>query len=182
MTSRLIRALLFSSILIAGCRGPTGGEAAPATPDSGVVTDSGETVTTFTVLPDDPGIRYVGRWNLSDPTAPELGWQGGSLALAFQGTDATLTLDAGNAKEYARIIVDGDQTTTSHVALLPGPNTVVLAENLDSGPHTVEFVRETYWGTNFIPREIQVTGSKLLEPPPKATRSIEFYGDSNLAG
>jgi len=102
--------------------------------------------------------------------------------LAFQGTDATLTLDAGNAKEYARIIVDGDQTTTSHVALLPGPNTVVLAENLDSGPHTVEFVRETYWGTNFIPREIQVTGSKLLEPPPKATRSIEFYGDSNLAG
>ena len=182
MTSRLISALLFSSVLIGGCSGPTGGEAAPATPDSGVITDSGEAVTTFTVLPDDPGIRYVGRWNLSDPTAPELGWQGGSLALAFQGTDATLTLDAGNTNEYARVIVDGDQTTTSHVALLPGLNTVVLAENLESGPHTVEFVRETYWGTNFVPIEIQVTGSKLIEPPPKATRSIEFYGDSNLAG
>lgn len=176
----LTHTLLLAGLSWTGCSAPSQQTDAPAPNDSGAE-DTGDAAATVVVLPDDPAIRYVGRWNVADPKAPALGWQGGSLAFAFDGTDARMTLDAGNATEFARVIVDGDQTRTSHIALQAGENTVVLAADLDPGPHTVEFVRETYWGTNFVPKQIDITGT-LLAAPPEATRHIAFYGDSNLAG
>jgi hypothetical protein len=144
--------------------------------------DTGDTPTSLVVDPSDEALRYIGRWNFDDPSEPWVDWQGASVALQFQGTALEVTLNPGNRTEYFRVIVDGDDQNSTHFAATSGVASYTLAEDLDPGVHTVELVKETYVGTSLVLHGFTATGTEILEAPPTASRHIEFYGDSNLAG
>jgi len=136
------------------------------------------------VSASDPNIRYTGRWDLSDPSAPWVGWQGASITATFHGTDITAHLDPGQSEEWFRIIVDGDHFGSTKVPVQPGLNDLVLATGLPNAPHTVELVKETYRGTNatFHGFTVHTPDIGLLANDPEPAMRIVFYGDSNLAG
>ncbi|MDG1478120.1 MAG: GDSL-type esterase/lipase family protein [Myxococcota bacterium] len=133
------------------------------------------------VAPSDPALRYIGRWDHSDPDAPHVGWQGASIVLGFEGTAVRAALDPGTRTEYFRAIIDGDPDTTVHVELSPGVETVTVAEGLSDEAHTLELVKETYVWDDVVFRGLEIDGV-LTEAPPAAERRLAFYGDSNLAG
>ncbi|MDP7110653.1 MAG: GDSL-type esterase/lipase family protein, partial [Myxococcota bacterium] len=144
--------------------------------------DTTESPATFEVDPADPALRYVGRWNLDDPSLPSVGWQGASVALSFEGTAVDVHLDSGNQSEQYRVVVDGDHPGSTRFASAAGLQTYALADGLDLGEHEVELIKETYAGTDPFLHGFTVTGQGLLAAPETAPRHIEFYGDSNLAG
>ncbi len=136
-----------------------------------------------TVLPSNPDLAYVGRWDHTLPDAPWCAWQGCTVRATFLGTAVSFTADPGWAPESVRAIVDGDAATAIRVELQPGVDTYPLFEDLDyTVPHTLELVRETYQGSAQTLFDLQVTGAGLDTPPPAPPHRIVFYGDSNLAG
>ncbi|HCH65445.1 MAG: hypothetical protein CL927_05025 [Deltaproteobacteria bacterium] len=150
--------------------------------DTGDAPDTGDESASFAIDPADPALRYVGRWNFDDPTLPWAGWQGASVALAFEGTDLSVSLDPGSATEFFRVIIDGDHMGSDRFAASTGVRTYAIAEGLEPGVHTVELVKETYIGTNWTLHGFTLTGTGLRDAPGSADRHIAFYGDSNLAG
>jgi len=144
--------------------------------------DTTEAPSALEVDPADPGLRYVGRWNLDDPSRPSVGWQGASVALRFEGTGAEVHLDSGNQSEQYRVVVDRDHAGSTRFASSAGLQTYPLAARLAPGEHEIELVKETYAGTDPVLHGFTVTGSAVLNAPATATRHLEFYGDSNLAG
>jgi hypothetical protein len=144
--------------------------------------DTGDVPQRITVAPDDPALRYVGRWSFADPSLPTVGWQGASVALSFEGTQVDVSLDSGSRPETLRVIVDGDHPGSTRISTTPGLATLTVAQDLEPGAHSVELVKETYVGTDWVLHGVEVLGQGVLDPPPVAPRHIEFYGDSNLAG
>ena len=138
----------------------------------------------MTIAADDPNIRYTGRWDLSDPTAPWAGWQGASILVTFHGTEITAQLDPGQSEEWFRVIVDGDHFASTKLRAPLGINDLVLATGLSNEPHTIELVKETYKGTNATFHGFTVLSPSigLVANPPEPSKRIVFYGDSNLAG
>lgn len=143
----------------------------------------------LTVSPDDPNLRYNGRWNFDNPQAPWVGWQGSSIEVKFIGTSIDVDLDVGSTNDFYRVIVDG--VPNDGILNLPaGRNTYTLASGLAAGvPHTVSLYKETYytiWGTGkgrttqFYGFEIP--GGSLQSLPPRPALRIEFFGDSNMDG
>ena len=154
---------------------------ADADADTDTDTDTDADADPVWVDPSDPDLRYIGRWDHSDPDAPHVGWQGASIVLGFEGTAVRAELDPGSATEYFRAIIDGDPGSTVHVPLAPGVGLVTLAEGLSDGPHTLELVKETYEWDDVVFRGLEIDGV-LTQAPPPAERRLAFYGDSNLAG
>jgi len=171
--------------LAAACTGPSTSTPPSPADDTAATGDTGHgggSVGPTSVTADHPDLRYVGRWDLTDPAAPALGWQGGSVALRFEGTGLDVHLDAGNRTEGFRVIVDGDDHGSRHFMAEAGAQTLELVTDLDEGTHTVELVKETYVGTSLVLDSFEIDGAGILEAPPTASRHLAFYGDSNLAG
>ncbi|GEM_PF-1127722 len=138
---------------------------------------------TATLVPaDDPAMQRVGRWDLTDPAAPRCGWQGSALQVGFRGTGVGVLFDTGSRSESLRAVVDDDHLGSVKQELEPGLALHVLARDLDDGEHTLEWVKETNYGSAGTLTGVVVFGSGLTEPPSRPARRIEFYGDSNLAG
>ncbi len=151
-----------------GTTGPDGTE------DSGGFDDS----TGMVDPPDPPAVRYVGRYDDSDPAHVRLGWSGVGAVFRFNGTDAGVRLD-DNGK-YFTVVVDGQ--VQANLATSPGEQTYPLAVGLPAGDHTVEFYRRTEG--SFGPTTIlgvELNGGELLAPPP-VQRRIEIVGDSITCG
>ena len=147
----------------------------PTTPDP---TDTGTPLapmSDFSIAPDDPNIRYVGRWNFEDPLAPWAAWQGASVVLSFEGTDLSVTLDAGVSREWFRVIIDGDSAGSVKFPVDNVMTTYPLATGLPQGPHTVELVKESYQGTNATLFGFDITGvgeALLAAPDRMACHSV----------
>jgi hypothetical protein len=133
------------------------------------------------IRPTHPELQYVGRWDFSDPKAPECGWQGSALRLRFTGTALSAELSSGSAQEYFRVVVDGDYAGSEKIAV-SGQASYLLAQGMSPGVHLVELVKETYEGTSCSFHGLELIGSGMQPQPPRPQRKIEFYGDSNLAG
>ncbi len=175
------------ALALCACPGPEGVDSDPGldspgetAADSGPA-DTGEPEDVVHVFPDDPGLRYVGRWSFDDPVAPSVGWQGASVALRFVGTDLSVTMDAGRRDEAFRVIVDGDHLGSRRF-MASGQGRWPLVQGLEAGEHSVELVKETYVGSDLVLQGLELTGAGLLDSPDHALRRLEFYGDSNLAG
>lgn len=169
--------------LLAACPGPGKVDSGPGDSDPGDSSpgDSGDPPELIAITPDHPDLRYVGRWSFADPALPSVGWQGASVALIFEGTDLAVTMDAGTSSEAFRVVVDDDQLGSNRF-MARGQGTTQIAEGLEPGEHTVELIKETYAGTDLVLHGFEITGQGPLTAPPAATRRMEFYGDSNLAG
>ena len=136
----------------------------------------------ITVTADDPRIRYTGRWNDDDATAPWVGWQGSTVSIRFRGSTISADLDVGDKDEHVRVIVDGIPEEPYRV-LPPGRQTVLLAEDLDDDvEHKVVLMKETYKSSRMTFHGFELQGSEVLELPPRSGKRIAFFGDSNMEG
>lgn len=124
----------------------------------------------------EPGVRFVGRVDRSDPAKPRFAWSGTGVVARFEGTSVSVHL---SGSQYYTVLIDGQVKSNSQQIT----GNVTLAEGLDAGVHTVEFYRRTeadqgdaqFLGFDFA-------GGTLLAAPAAPTRRLEIVGDSITCG
>ena len=79
--------------------------------------------------PADPRIRYIGRWERSDPSNPWCAWQGSSIQARFRGTEVSAVIQC-DREEYIRVIIDNDSRRSTKLKITPGKRNYVLASKL----------------------------------------------------
>ena len=196
MRQTILRALCGSVIfgIAAGCGSgaPSGASHDPPTPPTSSTPTSWTVGPDGAVRPNSPAIRYLGRFDSSDPSAPEFAWPASTIALRFTGSSISVTLtqnddgwddSTGNRmqNEYD-VFLDGvlqpDPLTTS-----PGTATYAIASGLSSALHELRLVKRTEAATGsarFL--GFVVDPGATIEQPPAAERRLEFIGDSITAG
>lgn len=130
------------------------------------------------VSPNDPHIRYIGRFDFQDLNGPRCAWPASEVELSFLGTGVKVMLRE-TGLDQLQIVVDGEPTQV--LKLVKGDATYLVAENLPVGKHVVQLVKRTeaFVGTiQFL--GFDVDGS--LRWPLKARHVIEVIGDSISCG
>ena len=113
-------------------------------------------------------------------------WTGSGFTVRFRGTALSARLLANNthnpaARPYLSVFVDDAPRYT--VGLESPENTVVLAENLPEGEHTVTVVKLSEALQSWAAlAELVADGALLAPPASEYTRRIQFIGDSITTG
>jgi len=141
---------------------------------------------------DHPNIQYIGRFDFSDPKSPTCAWPGSTIRARYEGRMIAILLNDTPAdrtdglgapfRNLFEILIDGKLERT--VVAQPGDSVYAVGDRLPYGPHTIEIFKRTealvgytsFRGFRLPP------GGKLLAPPPRPGRRIEFIGDSITAG
>ena len=132
------------------------------------------------IPPDDPNIRYTGRFDFSNPQRPSFDWPATTIEAAFTGPGLTLLLsDNGN---LYNVYIDGQ---ASVLQARSGQQSYSLAQGLGNSSHTVRLVKRTepFEGSisTFLGFELEA-GHSLTSLPPAPQHHIEIIGDSITAG
>ena len=128
----------------------------------------------------DPAIRYLGRWDMTNPSAPRASWTYSLVTAKFQGTAINARLKGGG---YYQVVVDGQPTRV----IDPKDGRIIyeVAKDLPNGEHVVEIVRrnEGNWidPITFLGFQLE-SGGKLLPLPPRSERRMLIVGDSISCG
>ncbi len=133
------------------------------------------------ILPNDAHIRYIGRFDRSDPPGPRCAWSASALQCAFQGTGLNIKLKDSDSDAY-EVFLDGKDFEV----LMPkgGEHVYRLYDGPANGHHTLELVKRTegFFGTpQFLGFQL-AAGGKILSLPPQRSRRIEVIGDSISCG
>jgi len=132
-----------------------------------------------TILPTDPNIQYIGRFDNSNPLSPKMSWTASQIVAKFQGTSIKLIMNSWSTT-YFNISIDN---INSILTATTGNNTYILASGLKDTIHTVTlFKRESPWQSHNFNGFILDDGKSLVSPPVRRIRKIEFYGDSQTQG
>jgi hypothetical protein len=139
--------------------------------------------TTNLVPFNDKHIQYEGRVGITHDAA-ELYWSGTTVRIRFEGTGLKVLLKDWNGQNYYNVIIDGNVVSKIKPDSLQRYYT--LAENLPKGKHTVELFKRTQIHKEYKRGYTRLYGfqlkGKLLSPPPRKKRKIEFYGNSVTCG
>jgi lysophospholipase L1-like esterase len=144
-----------------------------------------------TTVPQDtgpPAVRFIGRFETAGGAQPSCAWPGCRIIASFTGTtELKVRLDEhvepwmeGGPSQWD-VSIDG--VLQPKLVLELGEHDYVLASGLGNGPHRVELYKRTEAQngyTRFLGYDFG--GGSLLPPPARATRHIEFIGDSGPAG
>jgi len=134
------------------------------------------------VSPLDEHLRYIGRFDTSDPVGPRCDWSASTVTLAFEGSALNVRLkeDSGN-NEY-EVVVDG--SSTGQIITKSGANLYSVFHADKSGTHTVALVKRTeaFCGVTQFQGFQLSDGGKLLSLPAPAKHRIEVVGDSISCG
>jgi len=148
----------------------------------------------FDVVPaSDPRIQYIGRFDVSNPDAPRFAWSGSIIKARYKAERITLLLkddppanrtdDSGAPfRNWFDVLIDGHLAVT--IVASPNRTRYEIPRPLDNGPHTITFFKRTeavVGVCTFLGFELS-EGGKLLDPPARPARRIEFVGDSITAG
>ena len=139
----------------------------------------------------DPHIQYFGRFNelkAKDPAKPpvmECGWTATSIRARFEGTSlrARLILTGWGGGSHFYAIIDGNEKAPITLGVDNRTDWLVV-EGLPDAVHTIELIRlggAWNWSSTFSGFFLDA-GKKLVDPPPRPSRRIEFYGDSITEG
>jgi hypothetical protein len=133
------------------------------------------------IAADDPNIQYIGRFDLTTPTAPAFDWSYCSISAKFQGTSCSVKL--GGTSKYFDLYVDGAKTGSIKSAN-GGLETLPVASGLADGVHSVALCRrdEASKGLNTFQGFVLDTGKALVAPDARPCRKLEFIGDSFTCG
>jgi lysophospholipase L1-like esterase len=131
---------------------------------------------------DNSALRYTGRWNFDNVAEPWVGWQGSTVSVAFRGSGLSATVEFGDEGETLRVVVDG--VPEEPARFVPGgKQTIVLAAELDSArEHIVTLMKEEYATSKLIFHGFELADGEVVDLPPRPTRRIAFFGDSNMEG
>lgn len=127
--------------------------------------------------PEDPDIRYVGRWDTSNSLVYNSYWPGAYFETAFTGTTVTLKL-AG----FSGIYVSIDHKPEIHITYL-GSGGIVhpLSAPLKAGTHTIRVAVANDMDTLHFKGLTLDSGATTLAPHLSA-KLLEFVGDSITVG
>ncbi|MGI9271908.1 MAG: GDSL-type esterase/lipase family protein [Woeseiaceae bacterium] len=134
------------------------------------------------VAPDDPNIRYTGRWNHDNPQTPWVGWQGSTVSIQFVGDAISAEVDFGDEGERLRIIVDGVPQEPAR-PVPAGRQTILLTDSLNpEEEHTVVLMKEEYATSIMSFHGFDIGDGEIRQLPPRPEKRIAFFGDSNMEG
>ncbi|MDB4940921.1 MAG: Endoglucanase precursor [Labilithrix sp.] len=124
-------------------------------------------------------IKYLGRYDLTDPERPHFDWSGNSMNARFRGTEVTWGAESGTEIVYIQV-VDG---VTSKVILGGAVENKTVTVTVPDGEHEITVVRSSealFSDGAFIP--FTFGGGTTLLPPVERPRRIEYIGDSITCG
>ncbi|MTV39900.1 bifunctional acetylxylan esterase/glucomannan deacetylase AxeC2 [Duganella radicis] len=132
-----------------------------------------------TIVAADPHVTRMGRVALEVDGGVRFSYPGVSFYVNFEGTRLGATAQASGDQTYLDVIVDG---AARKVRLAAGRQTVVLADGLAAGKHTVEIVnRSETWQGNAALLAFDTDGTWQPAPALPA-RKLLLLGDSVTCG
>ncbi|MDD2791633.1 MAG: SGNH/GDSL hydrolase family protein [Sediminibacterium sp.] len=130
-----------------------------------------------------PAIQLIGRADYTRPDQPRFWAPGVYINIRFMGTycilDITDEVRWGMNHNYIEVKVDND--APYRIRLNSSNNKIILSQNLKEGIHNVTVCKNTEADIGYL----QLNGiicRKLLSPPQKPERRIEFIGNSITCG
>jgi hypothetical protein len=145
---------------------------------------AGQAFAGVAINPDNARLQYTGRIDFTDRARPVLSWPGTSIEGNFSGASLAVKLDDQQGKNFFNVFIDGDLTKPVIIEAAQGSKTYSVAKGLKPGAHRFLITKRTEGeegGTVFQGLELD-DGGKLLPPPPRKLRRIEFFGDSITSG
>ncbi|RFP10075.1 MULTISPECIES: SGNH/GDSL hydrolase family protein [unclassified Duganella] len=145
---------------------------------------AGQALAGVAVQPDDAQLQYTGRIDFADRARPMLSWPGTSIEGNFTGASLAVKLDDQLGKNFFNVFIDGDLAKPVVIEAAQGSKTYAVADGLEPGAHRFLITKRTEGeegGTVFQGLEL-ADGGKLLPPPARKLRHIEFFGDSITTG
>ncbi len=149
----------------------------------------------YTIFPaNDTNIQYFGRFDLSNTGKAVFAWSGSSIRASFEGSYCAISLTqipipglAGNVKynaSYYSIFIDDSDVPDTILKAAEGNTVFVLGENFSQDKHTVTIYKRTepLCGRSELLEIHLENGKKLLPPPSRPLRRIEFIGNSITCG
>lgn len=136
------------------------------------------------VAADDRSLRYEGRIDWRDTTAPVLIWQGTVVEVEFEGSSLVLRFGAGRGICYFNLEVDD---TASVIEVDGATGRIPLRMPLSEGAHRLRLFKRSEAAVGFVAFlgfELSPVG-KVRTPVPAAVQSrpaFQFFGDSITAG
>jgi hypothetical protein len=145
---------------------------------------------------DNSHIRYVGRFDLSTPSAPRMAWAGSQIVATFEGSSCSAIIqdscgkdsvsgcsgNSGDDYQYYDVYIDGALAKTFFAP--SKQDTFVLASGLANATHRLTLLRRTEsqrWAATFRGLILD-NGKGLVSPDPASSRRIEYIGDSHTVG
>jgi hypothetical protein len=138
---------------------------------------------------DNPCIRYHGRFDHANPHAPAFSWPGVVIEARFRGTSVAARLQAQGT--YFDVYIDGRQVFPQGGGIqgtaslfVNGQGDFLLAQGLRAGEHSLRIEKrsETHSSVCAFRGLALDPDMGLLPLPRRASRRIEFIGDSYTVG
>jgi lysophospholipase L1-like esterase len=127
----------------------------------------------------EAAVRFVGRFDLTEPEHPRFAWSGSAIATRFAGKALHVHLKDTGYDEL-QVVVDG--APVGVIATNPTKDDYEVATGLAEGSHELLLTKRTEARLG----EVQFLGFEpgaALAPPARVpTRRIEYVGDSITAG
>lgn len=127
----------------------------------------------------DPAIRFVGRAAAGADGSLSFDWSGSHFTFRFEGRHCAMRA-SDSGRNYFNVFVDGRPHGT--IAAAGADSTIVLAEGLPRGRHTVVVQKRTEGEQGRTTLRGIETDGPLLAAPATPGRHIEFIGDSHTCG
>jgi lysophospholipase L1-like esterase len=130
-----------------------------------------------------PTVRFVGRFDMSDPNAPRMAWPGSTIVTRFKGTAIVAKLKQDSATgfdNFFEVFVDGERTKTLRVK--KDTESYSLATDLSDTVHDVVLYKRTEARVGEVTFLGFETPGQLLPTAPPPQRRIEIIGDSITTG
>ncbi len=129
---------------------------------------------------NDSQLAYDGRIRYTSEAAI-LSWPGSAIHVNFTGSEIKGEFSESDTANYYNVIIDGQVVSTIHFEM--ERKTYTLASGLSGASHSLQLFKRTAWDKgstsfySFSGKEL-----KILPPPAKPMRKIEFYGNSISCG
>lgn len=128
-------------------------------------------------------IRYVGRFDFTDPKKPKVWAPGAYVQARFSGPSCEVVVNDevryGTTHNYLEVAVDDRPPfrvqTTGKINVIP------VADGLTPGAHTVTLCKDTESEMGYL-EFVGFRCRELLSPPSLPRRKMEFIGDSITCG
>lgn len=125
-------------------------------------------------------IRYVGRFDLSNPQEVRYDWSGVYIQFSFRGTECAVKMsDTGH--NYYNVFVDNQPSKTIDVK---SDTTIVIARNIGTHIHKIRIYKRTEGnqGTGSFKGILIPENGEMLDWKDIPSRKIEFIGNSITCG